>query len=115
MQAFLDEPLTLSPEEQTGLNVARWTELIMDPQWEQWEGRIETDEYGNVIMLPLCAPIHGRAVVQILILLKQLLEGVAIIECPISTAKGVKGADVAWMSNEAWEKERNKPCLATAP
>ena len=28
MQAFLDEPLTLSPEEQTGLNVARWTELI---------------------------------------------------------------------------------------
>ena len=115
MQTLADEPLTLSPEEQTAFNVARWAELIMDPQWEHWEGRIETDEYGNVIMMPPPAPVHGRAEVQIAVLLQQVLGGVAITECPVSTAKGVKGADVAWMSNETWEREKNQPCLATAP
>jgi Uma2 family endonuclease len=115
MQTLADEPLTLSPEEQTGFNVARWTELSADPQWEQWEGRIETDEYGNVIMMPPSPPIHGRAEVVIAVLLQQHLGGAAMTECPISTAKGVKSADVAWMSSEAWDEGRNAPCLPTAP
>jgi Uma2 family endonuclease len=115
MQTLVDEPLELSLEEQTAFNVARWAELIADPQWEHWEGRIETDEYGNVIMMPPPAPIHGRAEVEIAVLLRQLLGGVAITECPVSTAKGVKGADVAWMTSETYEEVKEEPCLPKAP
>ena len=110
-----DEPLELSIEEQTAFNVARWAELVADPQWEQWEGRIETDEYGNVVMMPPPAVVHARAEVQIAIMLQQLLEGVALTECPVSTSKGVKGADVAWMNSEAYEEVKGEPCLPAAP
>src|SRR3954468_10613207 len=114
MQTLVDEPLELTPEEQTAFNVARWAELAADPQGEQWEGRIETDEFGNVIMMPPPPPVHGRAGFRIGILLEQSLGGVAVPECPISTAKGIKAADVAWMSIEAYEKVKNT-CLPTAP
>jgi Uma2 family endonuclease len=114
MQTVADEPLTLSREEQTAFNLARWAELVADPQWEQWEGRIETDEYGNVIMLPPPPPIHGRAGFQIGLLLQKILGGAVLTECPISTTGGVKGADVVWMSSEAYEKVKNS-CLPTAP
>lgn len=115
MQTLADESLELSFEEQTAFNVARWSELIADPQWEHWQGRIETDEYGNVIMMPPPAVVHGRAEVEIALLLRQLLGGVALTECPVSTAKGVKGTDVAWMTSEAYEKVKDEPCLPTAP
>ena len=115
MQTLADEPLTLSAREQTAFNIARWAELSADPQWEQWEGRIETDEYGNVIMMPPPAPIHGCAEVKIALQLQQLLGELALTNCPISTAKGVKAPDVVWMSNAAWEKVKNEPCLSTAP
>src|SRR4051812_26813171 len=114
MQTLSDEPLTLSREEQTAFNVARWAELVADAQWEQWEGRIETDEYGNVIMMPPPPPIHGRSGFRIGILLEQRLGGISVPECPISTAKGVKATDVAWMSSEDYEQVKNT-CLAKAP
>jgi Uma2 family endonuclease len=114
MQTLADEPLTLSPEEQTAFNVARWAELVADSQWEQWEGRIETDEYGNVIMMPPPPPIHGRSAFLIGVLLEQLLGGVALTECPISTPGGVKAADVVWMPAESYDKLKNT-CLPAAP
>src|SRR3954465_9313395 len=101
MQTLADEPMTLSPEEQTAFNVARWAELVADPQWEHWEGRIETDEYGNVIMMPPPPVFHSSAESEIVVLLQQLLGRKSLPECPISTSKGVKAADVAWMPNEA--------------
>ncbi|HEV7406495.1 MAG TPA: Uma2 family endonuclease [Chthoniobacteraceae bacterium] len=115
MQTLADESLELSFEEQTAFNVARWAELAADPQWEHWEGRIETDEFGNVIMMPPSHVFHARAEVEIAVLLRQLLGGVALTECPISTTKGVKSADVAWLSTEAYEEVRDEPCLPTAP
>lgn len=115
MQTLADEPLTLSLEVQTAFNIARWEELVADPQWEQWEGRIETDEFGNVIMKPLAPIFHGRAMAEISFLLQRELGGAGSIVCPISTAKGVKGTDVAWMTKDAFKKVRDEPCLAMAP
>src|SRR3954462_14418951 len=109
MQSLVDERLTLTPEEQTAFNVARWAELIADPQWEQWEGRIETDEYGNVIMMPPPQVFHANAESEIVVLLRQLLGRNVLTECPISTSKGVKSADVAWISSEAYEKVKDAP------
>jgi Uma2 family endonuclease len=115
MQTLADEPVTLSREEQTAFNVARWAELVADPQWEQWEGRIETDEYGNVIIMPPAQVFHANAESEIAVLLRQLLGRNVLTACPISTTKGVKSADVAWMPNQAYEKVKNAPCLPTAP
>jgi Uma2 family endonuclease len=114
VQSLVEEPLTLSPEEQTAFNIARWAEMLADPQWEQWEGRIETDEFGNAIMIPLAPVFHGAAMAEIGFLLHRLVERIVTVACPISTAKGVKLADVAWMPNEVWDKVKNEPCLATA-
>jgi Uma2 family endonuclease len=38
-----------------------------------------------------------------------------ISECPISTRKGVKAADVAWCSPEIWRESEGKSCLLRAP
>ena len=36
-------------------------------------------------------------------------------ECPVSTAKGVKAADVAWCSEELWAIGKDRSCFPTAP
>jgi Uma2 family endonuclease len=115
MQILADEPLTLSAAEQTAFNTARWAELVADPQWQQWEGRIETDEYGNVIMMPPAQVIHSSAQSEIVVLLQQQLGRKVLPECPISTAGGVKAADVAWMRGEEYDKVKSAPCLPSAP
>lgn len=75
----------------------------------------ETDEYGNVIMMPPPQVPHATAESEIVVLLRQLLGRVVLTECPISTSKGVKSADVAWMSSEAHAPVKDAPCLPSAP
>jgi hypothetical protein len=42
-------------------------------------------------------------------------EGRVLSECPISTADGVKAADVAWASHERMEELGEQVCFPTAP
>ncbi len=82
--------------EQTDFNLRRWTEVMADPEWVKIPGRIETDRYGNIIMSPPPAPKHGNFQAEVAHLLRQFLpQGRTVSECPISTADGVKAADVA--------------------
>src|SRR5438552_15710873 len=84
---------------QTPLNLRRWAELLADGELAKIEGRIETDRYGHIVMFPVAAPSHGSFQAEIGHLLWSLLrEGRVLTECPISTADGVKAADVAWAS-----------------
>src|SRR4029079_17848361 len=86
---------------QKAFNLRRWAELLADPEMAKIEGRVETDRFGYVIMSPPPAPSHGSYQAEICHLLKSLLHhGRTISECPISTADGVKAADVAWASPE---------------
>ena len=41
--------------------------------------------------------------------------GETITECPISTADGVKAADVAWASVECWNELGNRACFVRSP
>ena len=78
---------------QTSFNVARWTEILADPELARLPYRIETDQYGHILMSPPPAPLHGQRQVEIALLLRQLLpNGRTLSECPISTAAGVKAA-----------------------
>jgi Uma2 family endonuclease len=101
---------------QTELNLRRWTELLDDPELAKVEGRIETDRHGHIIMSPTPRPNHGRLQSRIAFLLQSLLsDGETLTECPISTADGVKAADVAWASRLSMRELGNRVCFPRSP
>ena len=101
---------------QAEFNLRRWEEVVADPELHKIEGRIETDRFGRIIMSPPPAPRHGRYQGIIISDLKKLLpEGETIPECPISTADGVRAADVAWVSQERWRDLGNRACFLHSP
>lgn len=102
--------------EQTKLNLRRWAELLDDPRWAKVEGRIETDRHGHIIMSPPPRPSHGRLQLKIGALIQTLLpDGETLTECPISTADGVKAADVAWASPPCMSALGNRVCFPRSP
>src|SRR6266568_1941996 len=101
---------------QTAFNLRRWAELLANRELARFEGRIETDRHGHIIMSPPPAPSHGSFQAEIGHLLRQLLpHGRTLTECPISTADGVKAADVAWASLECMRELGNGVCFPQAP
>ena len=100
---------------QAGFNLRRWTELLADPELAKIEGRIETDRHGHVLMSPPPAPHHGSFQARIAALLDQHTStGRVLTECPISTADGVKAADVAWASSERMRELGDGVCFPQA-
>ena len=105
-----------SHAEQTRFNLRRWAELLTDPALEKIEGRIETDRHGQIVMNPPPAASHGGYQLEIGSLLKQLMaNGRTTTECPISTADGVRAADVVWASPECLRQLGNYECYPKAP
>jgi Uma2 family endonuclease len=103
-------------QEQRTFNLRRWAELLADRELAKIEGRIETDRYGRIIMSPPPAPSHGTLQAEITRLLGNLIpEGHVLTECPISTADGVKAADVAWASPQCLKELGEKVCFPSAP
>ena len=109
--------LELPPQKmQTEFNLRRWSELLADRELAKIEGRIETDRHGRIIMSPPPAPTHGSFQSEIAHLLRTLLgAGRVLTECPISTADGVKAADVAWASPKRMSELGHLVCFPTAP
>jgi Uma2 family endonuclease len=104
--------------EQTTYNERRWAELIADPALAKFEGRVETDRHGQIIMSPPPAARHGRFQSRIVLLLERLMpEGVGEImaECPISTADGVRAPDAVWYSKAVLKQLGNRVCFPKAP
>ena len=112
-------PLTIElpqHQKQTAFNLRRWSELLADRELARFEGRIETDRHGHIIMSPPPAPSHGSFQAEIAHLLRNLMpRGRVLTECPISTADGVKAADVAWASPQSMKQLGNQVCFPTAP
>lgn len=92
--------IELPPQQsQTAFNLKRWAELLADPELRKIPGRIETDRHGKILMSPPAAASHGSYQAEVGFLLNRLLShGRVVTECPISTADGVRAADVAWAS-----------------
>ena len=109
--------LELRPlDEQTALNLRRWDEVLADPELRKLPGRVETDRHGRIIMSPPPAPNHGKMQFRIGTLLEKLMPpGHIVTECPVSTADGVKGVDVAWASSQSWGEVGNRACFIRCP
>ena len=105
-----------SQRAQTDFNLRRWDELILDPELAKIEGRVETDRFGHIIMSPPPAARHGSYQSEIAFQLRTLMPtGRVLTECPISTADGVRAADVAWASPECMEELGNHVCFPRSP
>jgi Uma2 family endonuclease len=109
--------IKLPPHEtQTESNLRRWDELLVDRELAKIEGRVETDRFGHVIMSPPPAANHGRYQFEIAQLLNKLMRrGQVLTECPISTADGVRAADIAWASEQRMQELGNRTCFPKAP
>src|SRR4051794_1403878 len=106
--------------DQTAFNLRRWKELLADSELgrslARVEGRIETDRHGHIIMFPPPGFAHGSYQSEIAHRLRTLLpNGRTATECPISTADGVKAADVAWISHAKLAAIGEDVCLSEAP
>ncbi len=116
-------PLTIelpAQEDQTEFNLRRWSQITADTELgrelARIEGRIETDRHGYIIMSPPAAFRHGSYQFAIAQLLHELLaNGRTVTECPLSTADGVRAADVAWISHTKLERIGEDVCLREAP
>jgi Uma2 family endonuclease len=106
----------LPQHEQREFNLRRWTELLADSEIAKIEGRIETDRHGHILMSPPPGPSHGSFQLEIGYLLRTLMRnGRVLTECPISTADGVRAADVAWASTESMRQLGKLACFPQAP
>jgi Uma2 family endonuclease len=103
-------------EEQTAFNLRRWAEIHADPELQQYQGRVETDRHGNLIMSPPANFRHGRFGTVIARKLEDLMpEGIGTTESPINTPEGVRVADAVWVSLKLLDQAQTLLCLQQAP
>src|SRR5205807_7156216 len=105
-----------SQKSQTAFNLRRWQEVLADQSLADLDGRIETNRHGHILMSPPPSASHGSFQSEISYFLRTLLEGGRVLtECPISTADGVKAADVAWASRQRLRELGERVCFLKAP
>ncbi len=112
MQELLEPP---TRAEQLAFNRRRWAEIVADPALADLPGKVESNAYGNVIMMPPASGDHSRRQGEIAFLLRRLLGGLALPECPVSTLEGVRAADVGWYSEERFAEVEGQIAFETAP
>lgn len=92
-----------------------WDEICDDPALQDLPYKIETNQYGQIIMSP-AKGWHGERQWLIQELLGKLLpDGKPIPEAPVSTKAGVKVADVGWFSNQRLAPIRRQSAYSIAP
>ena len=94
-----------------------WEQICVDPMFTSLPNRVESDEWGNAVILPISDADHSVRMSEVLHLLNRLMkDGDALVIVPVHTAKGVKAVDAAWLSKE--RRAKHAPIadvLAVAP
>jgi Uma2 family endonuclease len=92
-----------------------WHEVVSNPDLAGLPFKIETNEFGQVVMSPASAwhSIYQEAIQALL--RKHLKGGRVPPECPIETRKGVRVADVAWMSLKFLRAHLGEEAFLSAP
>lgn len=92
-----------------------WRDVTTNPQLANLPFKIETNEFGQVVMSPATA-WHSLYQETLQVLIRKHIKGGRVPpECPIETSKGVKVADVAWMSREFLREHVGEDAFSSAP
>jgi Uma2 family endonuclease len=113
MPDALDIP---SIKDAAAFHLRRWEQLCADPYVQRLEGRVETNRFGEIVMMPPPGFTHSNHQSGICLLLKELMpEGRSLTECAVLTSDGVKGVDVAWISERRIKQGLKGEVLTVAP
>lgn len=92
-----------------------WQHICDDPALQNLAFKIETNEYGNIVMSPTRF-MHGYYQAEIASLLKtHRPDGVVSTETAIQTLKGTKVADVAWCTKDRFMQVKDDYDTHIAP
>lgn len=96
-----------------------WQELVADPNLQNLPYKIETNEWGQIVMTPTRNK-HGAYQFKLANIVDDLLrqeerQGIVVTESAIQTRKGTKVADVAWYSAERWAVVQDEYDASIAP
>jgi len=113
MGALLDMP---SITNATTFHLDRWEEVCANPTLRQLPDRIETNRYGQIVMMPPPGFSHSSAQSMIITRLHAFLpNGETLGECAVLTSDGVKGLDAAWISSARVKRGLKRDVLTVAP
>ena len=94
--------------------IVTWQEIVENPSLAGLPFKIETNEFGQVVMSPT-KYLHGIFQARLSRLLEtHLTNGIVSNETAIETRKGVKVPDVAWSSFAFFELHREEFALSSA-
>ncbi|MFO1429307.1 MAG: Uma2 family endonuclease [Candidatus Competibacteraceae bacterium] len=92
-----------------------WSQVLKDPILQNLPYKIELNEWGNIVLSP-ASNRHGFLQAEISWFLRQnKKDGKALTECSINTSKGVKVADVAWGSEDFFNRNHLETPYQEAP
>lgn len=113
MAAVLDIPVI---EDVTAFHLERWKQVCTEPALLDLAERVETNRYGQIVMMPPPGFAHANFQFEIGHRLKTLMSGGrTLTECAVLTSDGVKGADVAWISERRVKRGLKSDVLTIAP
>jgi Uma2 family endonuclease len=91
-----------------------WQDIINEPSLANLPYKIETNEFGQVIMSPTVF-LHGIYQSKIAELLRLHLQGFTSLETAVQTSKGTKVPDVTWFGEEFFLLHQDAADLPMAP
>ena len=93
----------------------KWDQVCADKLLQDLPYKIELNEWGNIVMSP-ASNRHGNLQTKIAFyLMSQMPDGTVLTECSVDTAKGVKVADVAWVSDAFLQRNKGATPYVEAP
>ena len=92
-----------------------WDEICDDPALQDLPYKIETNQYGQIIMSPAKGWPSERQLLIISELSKRMPHGKPLPEAPVATSGGVKVADVGWYSKNRLAPIRRESAYTIAP
>ncbi|MEN0109227.1 MAG: Uma2 family endonuclease [Planctomycetota bacterium] len=92
----------------------QWSDILADPSLQDLPYKIETNQYGQIVMSP-ASNQQGFLQVEIAAALRVRATGRVYSEASIDTGRGVKVADVAWCSDAFHAKHGPSDPFPAAP
>jgi len=96
-------------------HLKRWRQVCADPGLQRLPDRIETNRYGHIVMMPPPGFSHTTRQSAIFAHLLTSMPPGASVEVAVLTNDGVKGTDVAWISESRVKRGLKDDVLTIAP